>query len=433
MKVLFLTTYTVYAIHEHYFTKNVWKFLLRHHELYRHNDMLELATITDDAEGEAEVVESEFNGSPYKILKLPKHLTDAEKISHIRDFFSSIAPDIIHSNMIEGYDVEAAKELGIPICLTIHIGGFVCPRGGGNGFLRYDDTICQQPVSEECGRCSCRDLPFPGFAETLYKVTPAPLTDWLYHRLKRPVLYLTPLLLAKEKISQRRHCMGVFQYATLIAANHKLAGLLELNGLKDNVRIIPHGVAPRPKLPFPEIKEKVKLFYLARIQYSKGLHVLLKALDGINPKTYELHIIGDAESPRSEQAYQKRMFEMAKDKNVIFHGRLDNSAIDDVIRDMHMMVFPTICMEVYGISVAESLSIGRPVLGTRCGGAEMQIKDGVNGWLVNPNDVNDLHAKLGYLLDNPELIKTAATRCKLPHPIEEYVCKLWNLYDEKTK
>lgn len=63
--------------------------------------------------------------------------------------------------MIEGYDIIAARKLNIPIVLTIHIGGFICPRGGGNGFLMYNDSICNQKIGKECMKCGCMDLPLP--------------------------------------------------------------------------------------------------------------------------------------------------------------------------------------------------------------------------------------------------------------------------------
>ena len=430
MKVLFLTTYTVAIQYEHYFTRNVWKYLARYQEQAEPECELALGTVLTDAADECYCERGECDGHVYYKLHLKNDLNREEKVRHITEMFAGIAPSVIHSNMVEGLDVEAAVGLGIPICLTIHIGGFVCPRGGGSGFLRYDDSICRQAVSKRCARCVCCNLPAPTVSYSLFKLFPNWLADCISSHLHRNLFYLTPFLMARQSVIDRIRCIKLYKNATIIAANKKLAGLLALNGLTENVRLIPHGVEERPRLPFPVINGKVKLFFLGRIQRSKGLHVLLKALEGIDNSKYELHVIGDAEPARREQRYYRKMLKMVQGKSVVFHGRLPNDKIDPVIRDMHVMVFPTICLEVYGISVAESLSIGRPVLATRCGGAEMQVQDGINGWLVEPNSVQELRGKIQWLLDNPASIKAAAANARLPHSITGYVDKLWNLYKE---
>lgn len=430
MKILFLTTYNVSIVDEHNFTKNVWKALSQFIASTPHECIL--GTIFEDLK-EGHSIQTVQEGSvPYYQLHIASTLGKDERICLIEDFFQTIGPSVIHSNMIEGYDVEAAAALKIPICLTIHIGGFICPRGGGNGFLRYDDSICQEIVGKDCARCCSCDIPFPSLTYLLYQLTPNFLLKYLSRHLKKNVFYLTPFVGMRKSVVARQRLIQVFKKATIIAANRHLVHLLELNGLKDNVRLIPHGVAPRPRLPFPPIQGTVKLFFLGRIQHSKGLHVLLKALEGIDPERYELHVIGDAEQSKRQLRYNDRVIHLAQGKNVIFHGRLKNEEIETVIKDMHLMVFPTIFLEVYGISIAEVLSIGRPVLASRCGGSEMQVEEGKNGWLVAPNDVEALHDKLQSLLLHPQQIETAAKGCTLPHPLAEYVEKLFRLYKEMS-
>jgi glycosyltransferase involved in cell wall biosynthesis len=235
-------------------------------------------------------------------------------------------------------------------------------------------------------------------------------------------------LIKSHEIILRQKAIETYQYATIIAANQRLKDILALNGLTDNVVSIPHGVKPRPQLPFPEVKDVVKFYYCGRIQYSKGLHNLLMSFDGIDKSLYELHIIGDAESSGPSRRYDQRIRKMAIGKNVIFHGRLPNESIESVIKDMHVMIHPAIFLEVYGISIAESLSIGRPVLATRCGGAEMQVYEGVNGWLVEPNDVKALHVKIEEIIHLKNNLGEISNNCNLPHPMKEYVIGLVDNY-----
>ena len=70
-----------------------------------------------------------------------------------------------------------------------------------------------------------------------------------------------------------------------------------------------------------------------------------------------------------------------------------------MIKSFHIAVSVPIYLEVFGLNIAEALAMGKPVLATRCGGAEMQIEDGVNGWLVEPNNIKALTQKMQEISD----------------------------------
>lgn len=429
MKLLFLTTYNVTIQREHFFTIDVWNGLCDYFN--NTDDEIVLATIVVESQyTDSSITEEKCNGKRYYKLYYSPLLSDEEKVEEIARLFKYIAPDVIHSNMVEVIDVEAAKRCNIPIVLTIHIGGFICPRSGGNGFLKYDDSICNTKLGSHCLRCCAQDFPLPFFARLLYAIIPNRFSEWLYQKLRgKQIFYFTQLLVKSHEIILRQKAIETYKYATIIAANQRLKDILALNGLTDNVVLLPHGVKPRPRLTFPQVKDVVKFYYLGRIQYAKALHNMLQAFDGIDHSLYELHIIGDAESSGPSRRYDSCIRRMAVGKNVIFHGRLPNEEIESVIKDMHVMIHPTIYMEVYGISIAESLSIGRPVLATRCGGAEMQIQDGVNGWLVAPNDVTALREKIVDIINQKEQISTISANCILPHPLTSYSESLQVVYN----
>ena len=72
--------------------------------------------------------------------------------------------------------------------------------------------------------------------------------------------------------------------------------------------------------------------------------------------------------------------------------------------------------------------MGKPVLATRCGGAEMQLEDGVNGWLVEPNNPEALKLKMEkvineFFFNQPFLSRKVVS-------IEEHCKTLTKLYEE---
>lgn len=431
MKILFLTTFNVPLWQEHYFTRNVWKNLKLYKKEYANDDCIVLSSIIIDAKEKPYIEKrKEEVGFEYQILHINNRADHKEIVAAITDFFEGITPDVIHSNMIEGFDIEAAKRLEIPTCHSVHIGGLICPRGGGDGFLKYDDSLCNQPVSEKCAKCIAKRLPLSVMSYALFKMTPNRLIDWVWNKLNRNIYYLTPFLMMRSAMTERKRCIELLKSTTIIAANQKFVNLLALNRLHDNVLCIPHGVEERIRLNMPLIKGKVKLYYLGRIQHSKGLHIILQALKGIDADKYEFHVIGFAGKLKEEQRYWRYVQKLSDGINVHYHGEVKNHQLEQVVKDFHVMIHPAIFLEIYGLSIAESLSMGRPVLASRCGGSEEQVVDGVNGWLVDPNNVKQLHDKIEYLLDHPQEIIKASQNTKLPHPIDDYIAKLWDLYRE---
>lgn len=426
MKLLFLTTFNVSLEREHFFTINVWKELAK--LPYANLASIELSEDKTDTKLVTEI-RDEKN---YYRLHIPQEKSNDKDfiINSLTILFNHVQPSVIHSNMIEGYDIIAAKRVNIPIVLTIHIGGFICPRGGGNGFLMYNDSICNQKIGKECMKCSCMDLPFPHLSYFLLRAIPKQFINYIANKIKnRNIFYITPLLSKYTHIQNRKEYIQLLNYAHIIAANERLVHLLKINDIpSSNIHLIPHGVKERQRLPLPAYKGKIKFFYLGRIQYSKGLHILMKAFKGIDRNKYELHIIGDAEKAGHGFEYQRKIKHLSKKINVIFHGRIPNANIEKIIKNCHVMVHPAIFLEIYGISISESLSMGRPVLATRCGGTEMQIKEGINGWLVESNSVTMLHKKIVNLISNHDIIYRTANQAQLPMDIHTYVKELSKVY-----
>ena len=430
MRLLFLTTLNLSINIEHVFTKNVWGELCNHFKVGE--DEIALATIFQQENyGDSKIVVEKYQDKQYYKLFYSSSLSEDEKIAEITRFFQYISPSIIHSNMVDAIDVSAAKKCDIPIVLTIHVGGAICPRGGVHGFMNYKDEICSTSIGSHCIRCCAQDLPFPALSHLLYRTIPDRLLSWAANKVAgKQVFYISQFLNSFKDVTLRKEKIEIYKYATIIAANSRLKKLLALNGLTDNVVLVPHGVQSRPRLPFPTIDGVVKFYYVGRIQYAKGLHNMLRAFDGIDCSLYELHIVGASSTSSRGRRYKAKLVNLAKNKNVVFHGEIPNMKLESVIKDMHVMIHPTICLEVYGLTIAESLSIGRPVLATRCGGAEMQVQDGVNGWLVEPNCVEALHDKILDIISHKEQLKDLSTCCKLPHSLRSYVENLSMLYKE---
>lgn len=430
MKLLFLTTFNILPCQEHYFTKNI-ALDLTYQFRQSVGDTLKVCTIRITHPTKEELSECEkmgFNPAVYILGDIEEY---KKRVEFFVNVFRNEQPDVIHSNMIEGYDIEAAKHLGIPIFNTIHIGGILCPRSGGNGFLRFDETICRQKIGKDCAHCMSMDLPFPKISYALHKISPRSIKKQIAKRLHRRIFYLSAFLRLVSEPENKQKFVQLAQYSNLIVANNHLAELCKLNGLSKNLHILPHGVKDRTFLPMPPLSqgEPIKFYFLGRMQSSKGLHIIFEALRDIDPTLYELHVIGDGSyMGRSGKKYEEYLTKLGRGLNVTFHGRIPNEDLETKVKDYHVMIHSAIFHEVYGLTIAESLSMGRPVLATRCGGAEMQIKDGYNGWLIAPNDVLAMKEAIMHIINNRDCIGNIARNCRNPMPITQYTKSLIELY-----
>ena len=177
--------------------------------------------------------------------------------------------------------------------------------------------------------------------------------------------------------------------------------------------------------------DKIRFFYVGRICRIKGLHILLEAFSGMeDANRAELHIIGGAGN-KAEQRYMDGLKRRYTLSNIVWHGKVAPNEVFATIKDFDVMVHPTICLEAFGLNIAEALAMNKPVLATRCGGAEMQIVDGENGWLVQPNETHALRAKMIEIIEKGITMDVSALY-KDVIAIDEHVKDLMKVYEKEA-
>ena len=67
-------------------------------------------------------------------------------------------------------------------------------------------------------------------------------------------------------------------------------------------------------------------------------------------------------------------------------------------------------VEPFGVVFLEAMQAHLPIVGTNVGAIPDFIKDGWNGWLVEPGDVQAIAEALSKLLSNPELCRQFGER-----------------------
>lgn len=331
--------------------------------------------------------------------------------TELQALISEISPDIIHAHSHKAIITQIGKTLHIPVIITAHHGGILCPAGT---LMNSQDAICQTTISHQHCLCCClKNIRSGKYWYPLMKLLPLAFylkTGKLLEKL--PFLpFITPIGQVALSIDRKqKEWQTIANGCTrMIAPSHGIKEAMIRNGIKEEkVIVVPHGIPmPEKKFSAPLIEnEPIKFFYVGRICYVKGIHILLKAFHELNNPKAELHLIGGTQN-KTEKRYMKCLQKKYNSySQIIWHGKVNPEKIFDMIREYHILVHPTICLEIFGLNIAEALAMGKPVLATQCGGAEMQIEEAVNGWLVEPNSDIALRNKMEEIIRNFHDTKT---------------------------
>lgn len=166
-------------------------------------------------------------------------------------------------------------------------------------------------------------------------------------------------------------------YTRMIAPRYAIFEAMQRNGLdKNKIIVLPHGIHLPTFVPsFPSVTNgKVKFFYVGRICYVKGLHILLQAFSSVNDPCIELHLIGRTGNKTERRYAHQLKKQYASDSRIIWHGKVAPEQVFNTIQDFHILVHPAIYIEVFGLNIAESLAMGKLVLATRCGGLKCKLR-----------------------------------------------------------
>ena len=345
----------------------------------------------------------------------------------------AIQPDIVHAHGSKPLAAKVCSELHIPLVITAHHGGMICPNGM---LMQADDSVCNVPVSvDNCRDCALHFVPGGRFWRPLIQRLPEPTALALARRLKplRNIPSTTPAFLVPLHVRQKLQTNDVLRHKAdrIVAPSRAMLAALLRNGFSpDQVVHIPHGITPlirtplRPGLP----GRPLRFGYVGRISYVKGLHVLLRALLGLSHHhSYQLHVYGEA-ATRQERRYLAGLMPMAEHLPITWNGKIAHADLQPAYESFDVLISPSIFLETFGLNVVEALSTGRPVIASRCGGPEDTIQDGVNGRLVAANDPAALRAAIQQLIDQPARVQQLAQATGHVHTLDAHVGQLLELY-----
>lgn len=154
-----------------------------------------------------------------------------------------------------------------------------------------------------------------------------------------------------------------------------------------------------------------------RVDPKSGHEQLIKALPKVLEKVPDTKLVFVGAESLSNKLSKSRAVlakkvknlikELGVEKNIIFTGNIDYFEIPKIYNAADVVA---LCSknEGFGLAITEGMACGNPIVGTNVGGIPIQVKNGVNGFLVDVNDIKGTAESFIRLLTDSKLRKRMA-------------------------
>ena len=146
------------------------------------------------------------------------------------------------------------------------------------------------------------------------------------------------------------------------------------------------------------------ILYVGRITESKGALDLFHASSRLLHQNDDLRLAYAGNGECLNKLKELAIANNIEDK-VVLYGYVEHDNIRKIMENCSFLVMPTKAISDEGRpkSAIEALSFGKPVIAPDLGSFRYLIKDGYNGLLYEPDNIDDLCAKIKILLEAKEI------------------------------
>ncbi len=145
------------------------------------------------------------------------------------------------------------------------------------------------------------------------------------------------------------------------------------------------------------------LIFVGNIIPRKGLHTLLAALALLPSDAWKLSIVGSTSVDDAYVGRVRKQISGSMAPRITWHGRLADEALWKRMAGADVLVVPS-SYEGFGIVYLEGMAFGLPAIATTAGAAREVITDGVNGFLIAPDEVRQLAQRVVLLQTNRQIL-----------------------------
>jgi glycosyltransferase involved in cell wall biosynthesis len=253
---------------------------------------------------------------------------------------------------------------------------------------KYKDTILAAPAAKLCG--------IPHVVRTV-------------HGLREPFEGLPAFKMSLYEAIERtvhRYCVdSIIGVSSQIESKYKTGGeVSRVSCIRNGIDLEGKSVQTdrwRTRKDLGVDSETCLIGTVGRLTPVKGIPYLLQAArillrQGVNVKVL---VVGDG-SIRQDLMTQAR--DLGVSENVVFLGHREDT--DELLQALDIFVLPSLS-EGIPMALLEAMAASRAVVASRVGGIPEIVEDGLEGFLVEPMDVNGLAERCRQLIESPEVAR----------------------------
>jgi GT2 family glycosyltransferase/glycosyltransferase involved in cell wall biosynthesis len=270
------------------------------------------------------LLEPTERGAVLSVPNLPDHPELALPADRMDDMVTvlrsaNVSRVHVHHLVAERMDTRRLiARLGVPFDVTIHDYYGICPQ---INLLPFRHSVyCDEPGHAGCNTCISRRSNAPGREILIWRAELA----WIFRDSDR---VLCPSLDVLARL--QRHDVG----SHAVFAPHETVA-----------------AEPWPLRIVPPNKGKLRIAVIGTLVNHKGALTVASVVENTDPKTTEVHLIGDTDGPFSEAA-RKRMK---------ITGRYDDKDLMDLIAGIapHVIWFPVAWPETFSYTLSAAIEAG---------------------------------------------------------------------------
>jgi glycosyltransferase involved in cell wall biosynthesis len=307
--------------------------------------------------------------------------------------------------------VQECRKRSVPVVFSYHTPTVSCQRGT---LLRFGTELCDGGLDvQRCSRCVLHHLGLDRFSSTVLGSVPRAVGVVIgrFGMSGGPwtALRMTDLI-------QRRH--GAVR-ALLTGVDHCIAlsqwvkDLLLHIGVPDQKITLSrqglcHSLQGTHDCEKKEVRGRewrLRIAFLGRLDPVKGVHILIEALRSSPAVNVQMDIFGISQGTRDEEYARELKVAAAGDNRITFHRPISGGQVVPVLRTYDAVAIPSQWLETGPMVVLEAFAAGIPVIGSRLGGIEEQVRHEVDGLLVEPESVRAWAEVLRRVSGSPGLLE----------------------------
>lgn len=152
-----------------------------------------------------------------------------------------------------------------------------------------------------------------------------------------------------------------------------------------------------------KISDKIiKLLYIGEIQPNKNIHSIIKSLDILNKDNTQFYLTIIGKGKNDNNTYLKKLKKLKNNNFEIIDLKSKNELLN-TIHSYDIFVMPSFT-ETFGLVYAESLTQGIPIIYSKNQGFDKIFDDGLVGFSVDPNSINDISNKIKLVVEKYTLL-----------------------------